>query len=42
MAFIMVAIVAVGGPVVYFGLRRYFRWMQRMADREEARDEAVR
>lgn len=27
------------GPVAYFGMRRYLRWMNRMSAREEQRDQ---
>ena len=33
------AVLAIVGPVVYFGMRRYLRWMERMSAREEQRDQ---
>lgn len=37
----ILAILAVIGPVLYFGMRRYLRWMGRMAEAEERRDQEM-
>lgn len=41
MAFLIIVVAAIGGPLAYFGMRRYLRWLQRLSEREEARDEAA-
>jgi predicted esterase len=39
--FAIVVILALVGPVAYFGMRRYLRWMSRMAEHEEELDERM-
>jgi hypothetical protein len=32
---------AIIGPLIFFGMRRYLRWMERMAESEELRDQQM-
>ena len=39
--FVIIVGVLIAGPLLYFGMRRYLRWMSRMAEAEERRDQEM-
>lgn len=40
--FVIIVAVLIAGPLLYFGMRRYLRWMSHMAENEERRDQELR